>query len=169
MRESLFNALSARDLVRGRVLDLYAGSGALGFEALSRGADPLVSVERDRAAAKQWQKNADALGLDARAQLLVADLTDRQTQKRLYALGPYDLVFADPPYAQLRVAITALQSLLPACADQATIVLEHDASDSPLWPVQTVPTDATLESLATYRYGATALQLWRVHRPAASP
>lgn len=93
VREAVFNALGSLDLVRDAVVvDLFAGSGALGIEALSRGAAECVFVERDRAALRVLRANLGDLGLDDRSRVVQGD-----------AAGPAgridaDLVLADPPY-----------------------------------------------------------------------
>lgn len=95
-REAIFDLLGP-DPVRGaRVLDLYAGTGALGIEALSRGAAFADFVERDRATAQRLQANLSALGLARQGRVHRADL-DRGGLP-LTAAGPWDLVFLDPPY-----------------------------------------------------------------------
>ena len=93
VREAVFNALASIDVVVGaRVLDLYAGSGALGIEALSRGAAHCTFVERDRAAVGAIRQNLAALGLGDRSRVVVADAM-------IAAAGiDADLAFADPPY-----------------------------------------------------------------------
>ena len=95
VRESLFSMLASRlggfeDL---RVADLYAGSGALGIEALSRGAASCQFVEFDRKAADALQANLAALGAVARAKVVTCPV------ERFVPLQPLDLIFADPPYA----------------------------------------------------------------------
>ena len=93
VREATFNALGSLDLVRDAVIaDLYAGSGALGIEALSRGAAHCTFVERDRAAVRVLRDNLSSLGLDDRATVLPGDALVHARN-----LG-VDLVLADPPY-----------------------------------------------------------------------
>ncbi len=139
VREAIFSALDARDLIEGaRVLDLYAGSGALGLEAASRGASVVTLVERGRAAADVCRANAalvrrqagDAAGprLDVAAQAALAYLASTTAE--------WDLVFMDPPYdlpeAELR---QTLESLAPRLADDAVLCLERGArSPEPAWP-----------------------------------
>src|SRR5580765_7936964 len=93
VRETLFSMLASRlgSLEDLRVADLFAGSGALGFEALSRGAALATFVESDRAASEMIRRNADKLG--ASVQLLTGSAL------ALPRSEPFDLVFADPPYA----------------------------------------------------------------------
>lgn len=92
-REAVFNALASLDVVVGaRVVDLYAGSGALGIEALSRGAAHCTFVERDRTAVRAIDENVAVLGLRDRSRVIVADAI--VAAPKLAA----DLVFADPPY-----------------------------------------------------------------------
>ena len=95
VRETLFAMLASRlgafdDL---RVADLFAGSGALGFEALSRGAAEAVFVESDPVAAASIRRNADSLGAGGRVRILAGSAL------ALVRCDPFDLVFADPPYA----------------------------------------------------------------------
>lgn len=96
VREAVFSMLGA--LAGERVLDLFAGSGALGIEALSRGAAHAVFVERDRRALTALRANLDTLGLrDERAEVRPVDV--RAAMKNALARGDaYDLIFVDPPY-----------------------------------------------------------------------
>jgi 16S rRNA (guanine966-N2)-methyltransferase len=98
VREAVFSALDARDAVRdGSVLDLYAGSGALGIEALSRGAERAVFVERSRDAAATLRLNLDVVGFARTGRVEMRDAAS-------YVAGPppdeapFALVFCDPPY-----------------------------------------------------------------------
>jgi 16S rRNA (guanine966-N2)-methyltransferase len=92
VREAVFNALGSLDLVRdARVADLFAGSGALGIEALSRGAAHCTFVERDRSALRVLRDNLDHLGVADRARVVAGDAIAT-------AGGDFDLVLADPPY-----------------------------------------------------------------------
>jgi 16S rRNA (guanine966-N2)-methyltransferase len=95
VRETLFSMLTSRlgsfeDL---QVADLFAGSGALGFEALSRGAAEVVFVEQDPAATAAIRANADKLGAGGKVRIIGGSAL------KLSSAGPFDLVFADPPYA----------------------------------------------------------------------
>ena len=95
VRETLFNMLASRiGAFEGlRVADLYAGSGALGFEALSRGADFACFVEQDARAVAAIRANVDTLAATERAQLLA------RSASPLPPSQPFDLIFADPPYS----------------------------------------------------------------------
>jgi len=132
VRETLFNWLQAR--VRGaHCLDLYAGSGALGLEALSRGAASVLFIEQQRTVAQalndlllQWQ----AVGARVIRGEALQVLRARATEK-------FDLVFLDPPYSagaagELTAAITQLQR--GWLAPDARIYVEHAKSDQPAWP-----------------------------------
>jgi 16S rRNA (guanine966-N2)-methyltransferase len=95
VREATFNALGSLGAVDGaRVLDLFAGSGALGIEALSRGADHATFVERDRAALEAIRANLATTGLDGLATVVPADATAFIASQP----EPYDLALLDPPY-----------------------------------------------------------------------
>jgi 16S rRNA (guanine(966)-N(2))-methyltransferase RsmD len=134
VRESLFNVLSARiDLAGLSVLDLYAGSGALGLEALSRGAASAVFVESDARAAGVIAENIADLG--------VAGATLRRGSVSAVLAGggqPVDLVLADPPY---NVAATDIEATLTALTDGGwtrsgtVVVVERPKKSPPLqWP-----------------------------------
>jgi 16S rRNA (guanine966-N2)-methyltransferase len=135
VRESLFNVLVARmDLHGASVLDLYAGSGALGLEALSRGAASAVFVESDQRAAAVIDKNITTLGVTG------ATLR-RGTVASVLAAGaaaPVDLVLADPPYevseAEVNEMLTALNGY-GWTVEGSVVVVERAASGPDLrWP-----------------------------------
>lgn len=123
VREALFSMLGSRlDLGGARVLDLFAGSGALGLEALSRGAAHATFVERHGPTLAVARANAQALGVAEAAAFVRADvfgLLDRTTG------GSFDLVLADPPYALAE--LPTLPALVrPRLAPGGLLVLEHD-------------------------------------------
>jgi len=129
VREALFSMLG--DVVAGaRVLDLYAGSGALGIEALSRGAESALFVERDQAALAALRRNLDAVGANADVR--------RQDVLRFLARpeGTFDLVFCDPPYDVAPAVAAALSDSLPALLDEdARIVTESDKRNPLILPL----------------------------------
>lgn len=143
-REALFGTLAALlDLDGARVLDLYAGSGALGLEAVSRGAASALLVDADTRAAATARDNAAALGLAGR----VTVRKDRAA-RAVTAGGPYDLVFADPPYALGDDELAAvLAALAPRLAPGAVLVVERSSRGTgPRWP-------EGVEPLKQRRYG----------------
>jgi len=128
VREALFSMLG--DVSGARVLDLYAGSGALGIEALSRGAESAVFVERDRAALSALDRNLEVTGAPASVR--------RQDVARFLARpeGTFDLVFCDPPYDGAPAIAEALAEALPAMtAQEARIVTESDKRNPLLLPL----------------------------------
>lgn len=153
VREAMFSSLEARDALRGaNVLDLYAGTGALGLEAASRGAASVVLVERHHAAAKVCRVNAAAITRAAprdaqpRLNTVVSSVRGFLTSSTA-ASGGFDLVFLDPPYdlgdAELAADLTALAPLL---APHAVVVVERSIrSGEPGWP-----TELTLERRKDY-------------------
>jgi 16S rRNA (guanine966-N2)-methyltransferase len=131
VREALFSMLG--DVSGARVLDLYAGSGALGIEALSRGAESAVFVERDRQALAALQRNLDAVGA-------AADVR-RQDALRFLAHpeGRFDLVFCDPPYDDAPRVAGPLSDALPVMLDtDARIVTESDKRNPLILPLPVV-------------------------------
>lgn len=146
-KEALFSALfDVEDL---EVLDLFAGSGALGLEALSRGARRATLVESDRSALRAIETNVDALDADAEVvplDVTVAIARFAKDERR------FDLVLADPPYDLDVDAVVA--SLVPILADGARVVFEHRHSDPP----PEAPSGLTLGR--TKRYGEAALAFY---------
>ena len=131
VRENVFNILQMK--VRGaEVLDLFSGSGAMAFEAVSRGAAHAVLVDCDRAAHTAEQRNAEKLRMQAQTTLLHCDwqLAARQlaAQQRRF-----DLVFLDPPYA-MHDMVPVLDAIRPLLAPGAVILLEHEARTFPATP-----------------------------------
>lgn len=153
VRESLFGALESADALRGAaVLDLYAGSGALALEAVSRGAASADLVEKSARAATIAQRNAGrvakAVGRDAaiRVHRSSADAFLRGSR------GAFDLVFLDPPYDVGETELAATLALLvPLLAPDAAVVIER-ASRS---PEPSLP--GGLVATRSKRYGDTAL------------
>ena len=125
VRGAVFNVLG-QFFEGGLVLDLYAGSGALALEALSRGCERAVCVERDRAAAEAILRNASACGFADRVEVRREEVLDAL---RRLPRGAYVLAFLDPPYADGAEAALAL--LPPLLARGARAVAEHDARRPP--------------------------------------
>ena len=157
-REGLFATVSSivGPLAGSRVLDLYAGSGAVGLEALSRGAEHVLLVENGARAARVIRQNIDAIGLPG-----AAVITDRV--ERVLARGPapdaarYDVVFADPPYALADEDVSRMLALLAAgawLAPGALVIVERATRSGPVrWPDGFVPDRARKYGEATFWYG----------------
>lgn len=144
VREAVFNALESLDAVEGAtVLDGFAGSGALGIEALSRGAAHATFCETDGAAAAVVADNLRGLGLTAGAVVLTAPV-----ERQLAARGPFSLVLLDPPYAY-----EGWQQLLDAVAanltDDGLVVVESDRE---------VALPSGLRGIRVKTYGGTVVQ-----------
>ncbi len=150
VREALFSMLGD---VSGSVLDLFAGSGALGIEALSRGATRAHFVENDARASEVLAANLEALGLGAdRARIARRDVAAELRAARTRA-ETYDLVFVDPPYAEAGRWTAELPALVePLLASGARLVGESDRRD-----VLELPG----EELRRRRYGDTVIKLNR--------
>jgi 16S rRNA (guanine966-N2)-methyltransferase len=156
VREAVFSALEARGaLAGGPVLDLFAGSGALGLEAASRGARTAVLVDSAAAACRVAAGNAARLGLGAR----VARQRAEQAAAVRQPEAPFEVVFLDPPYDHAAAAVDALLAALGASGNAgpgSVIVLERRAGGpAPIWP-------DGWEGQPPRRYGDTAVWLARV-------
>jgi 16S rRNA (guanine(966)-N(2))-methyltransferase RsmD len=150
VKEALFSILGSR-VADARVLDLFAGSGALGFESLSRGAAHVTFVEKDRPRAAALRAAARELGVDARVEVIGAPV-----ERAVRALGGrYDLVFADPPYALAYPGAT-LGTLRERRTIDAgtTVVYEHSSREA-------TPADPAMTVERTERYGEVALAFLR--------
>ena len=152
VREALFNILGTA--VRGaRVLDAYAGSGALGFEALSRGARQAVFLESDRRAWLALRANAATLRVRERCLILRGRAVELIRGEAVR--GPFELVLADPPYAAGEAA-PFLPLAAALVARDGRIVLEREAGSLP-----PVAASAGLEHYRSAGYGRTCLDFFR--------
>jgi len=154
VREALFSILGP-PTPGLRVLDLFAGAGALGLEALSRGAAHCVFVERDRAAVRCLRENIDSLGYSALCKVHNADALQVLKGERVRGAA-FDWVFIDPPYAS-DLAARALGELGGGTllGDAAVVVVEHDRRSPP-------PEEAgLLKKTESRRYGDTVVSLYR--------
>ncbi len=157
VREALFGILASAGVLQGaRVLDLYAGTGALGLEALSRGAATATSVESSRAALEALKANVAALGVEASARIIEGEIA--RSVRRIVSLGPFDLVLADPPWAlvdsgeaQKTLLVLVAAGIL---APEAWVVLEHSSRTPP-------PDAAPLVRAETRVYGDTTLTFYK--------
>lgn len=154
VREALFSILGNR-LANSRFLDLYAGTGAVGIEAVSRGAAHVTSVESNRDVLKLLQQNLALCHIGE--EIAMRGLTVQRFLDHPYQWnGPYDIVFADPPYAEA----SELPSLLSGpMADglfalDSWLVIEHATKTSLPMAV------GCTKFLRQYRYGDTALSLY---------
>jgi len=155
-REGLFSTLSTVvDLTGARVADLYAGSGAVGLEALSRGASAALLVEADPKAVRVLRANVRELGLPGAA--VLADRVERVVANPPADALPYDVVFADPPYLLDDAAVGQVLAALVEqhwLADGAVVVVERASRRPPLtWPNGLIADKARRYGEATLWYG----------------
>jgi 16S rRNA (guanine966-N2)-methyltransferase len=142
VREAVFNLVGPVD--GAEVLDLYAGSGAMGLEALSRGAGRVTFVESDREAAETILRNLDKLQLEGA--VVLREDAGRRLATDAAGGRRYDLVLIDPPYGMLERTLPTLATYLPAIvAENGIAVVESDARDEP---------DLPLPKRTSRRYGA---------------
>jgi 16S rRNA (guanine966-N2)-methyltransferase len=166
VREAIFSALESRDVIAGAaVLDLYAGSGALALEALSRGAASTVLVEKNPKAAAIASANCESIrragNLDASTTKVisapVASFLNGTT-------ALFDIVFIDPPYDMVNTEIEdCLAALVPVLAEYGEIVLERSTRDAqPTWP-------AGLSLTRSKAYGETTIYWLELDEPDELP
>lgn len=160
VKEALFSVLG--NVVDFNVLDLYAGTGGLGIEALSRGARHACFVEQARGALESLQRNVSELALTDQVTIVARDV--RLCAAELMRMGPFDLVFCDPPWPQLDVVVAQLSALAPRTwlAPEGTLVLEHAAR----WKA---PKIDDLQPNSCRRWGDTAVTLFGLCNNEAEP
>lgn len=156
VRQALFNVLthgSPRFEFEGaRVLDLFAGSGALGLEALSRGARYAVFIEDDAAARGAIRRNVEALGLTGVTKIWRRDATELGPAGSLL---PFQLIFCDPPYGQGLGEQALASAVNGGWADEGAVaVLEEQADAKIVWP-------PPFQEIDRRRYGDTQIALAR--------
>jgi 16S rRNA (guanine966-N2)-methyltransferase len=152
VKQTLF-AILEPDLPDARVLDLFAGSGAAGIEALSRGAASATFVEHDAGAAKVIASNLARAGLAGPAATVFRD--DALRWMRRGVAGPFDIVIVDPPYDRTDLLAAALEALGPLVAPGGRVVAKH------FWRHAPPSTVGLLASERDRRFGETALTFYR--------
>ena len=157
LRETLFNILGPR--VEGaRFLDLFAGTGAVGIEAVSRGASHVVFVEGHRGAARLISENLALLEINEGARIIPMDALTAVAKLELEHIAPFDFVFLDPPYANERDYHAVLQALekSPLLTESSILIAEHRKTFS-------LPaTIGRLQQVRTLKQGDAALSFYRI-------
>jgi 16S rRNA (guanine966-N2)-methyltransferase len=152
VREAIFSSVehAVSGLSDLRVLDLFAGSGALGIESISRGAAEAVLIERDLRAADTLHSNIESLGLKT-ARVVITDAIEETSKSSSH--GKFDVVFIDPPYELADEQVDVLLGKLVKngwLADFALLVVERGAKSKVIWP-------KTVEELRQKFYGDTTI------------
>ena len=149
VKEALFSALQF-DIEGRRILDLFAGSGQLGIEALSRGAKNAVFVDSSPISIKVIEQNLKASGLEKSAEVKRMDFSSFCAASR----DTFDIAFLDPPYRE-GILLPAIKAVLPLMSDFSTVICEH-------------PTDVSLPDeiggfvvTKNYRYGKIAITVYK--------
>lgn len=154
VRKAIFDVLGPEGAKGRRVLDLFAGSGALGFEALSRGAQEVVFVEKDRGAVDLIKQNIQALDVQERTR--VFNLEAKKAIRVLAEKGlSFDLILIDPPYREERSSGTILREIMDKglLLPGGIVVFEHPAPRAPSPP-------EGLSPIGVKRYGDTAVSFF---------
>jgi 16S rRNA (guanine966-N2)-methyltransferase len=154
VREAIFGILArlGSPMEGARVLDLFAGSGALGIEALSRGAGHATFVDFGKAPVEVIRGNLRGLGVEARAAVVSGDAVAAAARP---AIPPFDFVFIDPPYASDLATRAALALPADNLAPDATIIIEHDRRHAPPESL------GTLVRIDERRYGDTLVSFYQ--------
>lgn len=157
VRGAMFSALESMGADFSRALDLYAGSGALGVEALSRGADWCDFVERDPRACVSIRANLEKTGFSSQAKVHCATVERALDRLEADAAGePYTLILADPPYAQeAGPALERLASSRLVEAGRTVVVLEHSSRE------EGPESLGALSRIKTLKHGDSAVSLYR--------
>lgn len=161
VREAIFSRLDGWDAIDGaHVLDLFAGTGALGIEALSRGAERALFSEAHSGSARQIQRSLRELALTDRAEVRTARAEQVAQELDRDPSAAYSLVFLDPPYDYATAALEALlRSLASALHPDAVIVIERSSRSVPVtWP------EGFLDD-GVKSYGETVIQYGGVDQP----
>mgnify|MGYP003439633048 FL=1 len=148
MRAALFNILG--DIEGDVALDAFAGTGALGLEALSRGAARVVFIEKDRAAQNVIQENIEKLGVDIQSQLIRTSVSAWSETTENQA---FDLIFADPPYHDMQ--LSTVSKLVNYLKPKGLMILSHSGRES-------APTVNGVVVVDNRSYGDAALAFYRL-------
>lgn len=149
VKEGLFSALQF-DIEGRRILDLFAGSGQLGLEALSRGAESAVFVDSSEASVKIIKKNIESTDFSNKARVIHSDFQTFAASSR----EEFDIAFIDPPY-MAGLLMPAVKAILPLMSNYGIIVCEHP---SEVTPEETV---GDFKIYRTYRYGKVIVTVYR--------
>ena len=149
VKEAVFSAIQF-EIEGARVLDLFAGSGQLGIEALSRGAKSAVFVDSDKNAVKIIQANIEKTGFSDRSEVYTRDYSSFLNMN----IRKFDIVFLDPPYAA-GLLVKALEKVSDFVDEKGAVICEHSYTE-------TLPDGAgALAKYREYKYGKTAVTIYR--------
>ena len=149
VKEAVFSAIQF-DIEGRRVLDLFAGSGQLGIEALSRGARSAVFVDNSAASVKMIKQNIETVGFEDLSKVYTADYASFTAMCR----DTFDIVFLDPPYSK-GLLVPALKSVLPLMSDYGIIICEYPPE------VEMPQSVGGFDIAKTYRYGKINVSVYR--------
>ena len=155
VKESLFNIIGP-NLSGERVLDLFAGSGALGIEALSRGASTALFVEKNFSVSRILHENIAFCKLGGQAEVLVMNAKQAIDRLSTNGMQPFDLVFIDPPYKMAQDVIELIETMCAnnLLSEEALVIVEHDGK------VTMPDCIAALEQFRQEKYGETRITFY---------
>lgn len=153
VKEGIFSALQF-DIEGRRILDLFAGSGQLGIEALSRGAEYAVFVDSSKESLKAVKSNIEACGLENKSKVVQSDFSSFCAMCR----DTFDYVFLDPPYSA-GLLTKAVSAVVPLMSDYGTIICEHPRE------VKLEPSVGDFNLVRAYRYGRVIVSVYRKENP----
>ena len=166
VREAIFNRVGALLWDRGgldgkKVLDIFSGTGALGIEALSRGAGSVVFVEKDPSVFRLLQKNLERLKVQECAICLRGDvLKDREIWGHLRGLGPFDVILADPPYARRLTEFTVDKVLSHGLLAEGGILVVEEGEEKGIKMDSPYQGPSVLREMDPRVYGTTRVRMW---------
>lgn len=149
VKEAVFSAIQF-DIEGRRVLDLFAGSGQLGLEALSRGAESAVFVDSSNASVKVIKQNIENTGFEDKAKVYLSDYSSFTAMSR----DTFDIVFLDPPYSK-GFLVPSIKSVLPLMSDYGIIICEYPPQ------VEIPESIGGFTVYRTYRYGKINVSIYR--------
>lgn len=156
LRSGIFSALDARGLIEdSQVLDLFCGTGALGLEALSRGAKHVTFVEQDRGIVKELKAALEVLGAGGSSRVITESVERVLTGDAIKTNAPYQLIFADPPYKDVYPQLPKMLAEKKLVTTGSTFIYESERGKAIEW----LPVESGFAELKEFSYGDSMVRL----------